>query len=287
MYEAQEKTLIAIRCVEFSDAAARVADDMRFFFPYASVVFVSDQRSKPSEFPEGRNVLPITIPKLDALGLFHARENVGWICGDYCYYVALELEWDYLWLVETDVAFSGDAANVMREAHATDADLIGTRIGPRPPHWPWHARMLAASDCEATQGLFFPLTRVSRRLAEESLAERQKISTVLLENLDLRVPNDEVVIASTALRLGLETLDLKALRPDAFKNWSWQTRFCIEEIGHSVRAAFTHPAHHRDEFIARVSSDLSRALRAKGVKGSLACASRELSDEVLRAALRK
>lgn len=280
----QSKTLIAIRCIEFTHAASRVADDMKYFFPEANVVFLSDQRLKTVAFPEGRSALPITIPKLDALELFHTRENVGWICGDYCYYVALEHQWDYLWLVETDVAFSGDAASIMREANATDADLIGTRIGMRPPNWPWHARMLAASDFETTQGLFFPLTRVSRRLAEASLTERQKITKVLLANPELRVPNDEVVVASTAQRLGLETLDLKVLSPDAFKNWSWQTRFCIEEIEHSVRAKFTHPAHHRDEFISKVSSDLASDLRSSMRRRSLDALSEELSAAVIRGA---
>ena len=280
------KTLIAIRCMSYTEDVKNVAKSMQFFFPDSDIIFASDQRMKHHEFPDGTDVIPMTNDKLDALGLFRSRENVGWICGDYCYYVALEREWDYLWLVEPDVAFGGDAATVMRRAEATEVGLIGTNIGVRPEGWKWATWLRASSDFDEARGVFFPLTRVSRRLAEAALNERQKMTATLAADTTLRVPNDESVIASTALRLGLPSLDLKALHPEAFSQWSWRTRICVDEIAHSIQPKFTHPAHRRSEFVSKVSADLAKQLADSTLRSSLSGLSAGLSADVLQAAVR-
>lgn len=280
------RTLIAIRCVEYSEAVRQVALDMQIFFPDAGIVFVSDQRSRVQEFPPGVDVIPITKHKLDSLGLFHARENVGWVCGDYCYYLTLDMDWDFLWLVEADVAFTGDAGAIMREVNSTNVDLIGTRIGERHFSWPWAPRLLAASDITSARGVFFPLTRVSRKLAEAALAHRQRISSVLIANETLLVPNDEVVIASTAHAMGMDHTDLQAAYPEAFQKWNWLVRYCRDELGSGVAPQFVHPAHEREDFVQRLSSGLAKALDAPGLLGSLAGASEQLRSAVLHSALK-
>jgi len=176
---------------------------------------------------------------------------VGWKCGDYCYYVALEREWEYLWLVEPDVAFVNGASDILVKADTSTADLIGTRIGQRNPSWPWAERLAKASDFAEIRAVFFPLTRVSRRLAVSLLEARRVISARLAADDTLRVPNDESVVATVALESGASTLDLKAEHPEVFDLWTWGVKFWRPDVEAQGRPLIAHPVYSREEFVER------------------------------------
>ncbi|WP_394159319.1 hypothetical protein [Galactobacter valiniphilus] len=225
---------------------AAVADMVRDVLPLAEIVYVSDERSSAYAWPQSCDVIRMTNEALASAGLFHERENVGWVCGDYAYALLLERQWDFAWLIEPDVALVGTAAELVRQADAGDADLIGTRIGVRPAewNWPWRDRWLHLRPTQDdVQGLFFPLTRLSRSLASAVLQTRQEMTEPLKMDESARVPNDEVVVATVAYYGGYQTLDLKQLSPELFDMWNWVVRYPREGLDRSALAgAFVHPS---------------------------------------------
>lgn len=285
MFFRKSKTLIAIRCVDYSPAVEHTAEQMKSFIPGAEAVFVSDQRRGPQEFPDGLDVIAITDEKLDSLGLFHQRDNVGWACGDYCYYAALERQWDSLWLVEPDVGFFGDAGDIITKAHSSNADLIGVRIGDRDDDWAWHSRLKRVSNFTETKGVFFPLTRVSRKLAMKALDARQAMTANLLADPRSRVPNDESVVATVAITAKMKTLDLKTLNPHAFEKFHWRPPLRWADIEATGETLIAHPVFEDEGYAKKVGAKLAEAMRGAGMKEQLAVLDDDMLNRVIRASL--
>lgn len=255
------RSLIAIRCTGYSGRLAELHLQLSTALPDLPIVIVADERSHRDVWPAGYDVVAVTDEKLDGLGLFRERENVGWACGDYCYYALLERNWDFLWLVEPDVSFVGGSEYELGGFDASDADLIGTRIGARGPNWPWRSRLERVHEGVDVKGVFFPLTRVSRDLAEHLHEVRRGQRELLQADRSLAVPNDESVTASFALGSGYSVLDLKVERSELFNYWNWAVRFPVDDMSRAgIEKSIIHPALSSDEFRAFIDDETHRVV---------------------------
>lgn len=218
--ESEECTLVLVRCVEYSTSVKRTLAMVRGIFPRARVVAVPDRLNETHDFPSGLEILPLTAEKLDELNLFHKRGEIGWSCGDYALYLALSLRWTNAWVLEPDVLVSEAAYPLLTYYDATQTDLITTDFRVAENEWSWRSRLEDAADVSEVAACFFPLTRVSRRLATKCLNFRQELTDRLNQNPDLWVPNDESVVA-TVSSSGFTVVDLKSRHPSYFERWSW------------------------------------------------------------------
>ncbi|GAB3867210.1 hypothetical protein GCM10028801_40750 [Nocardioides maradonensis] len=274
-------TAVAIRCTGPGPDVDRVAAFFADALPDAEIWFVADRRGAGTarRFPDEGRVIALTDRWLDEAGLFHARTNVGWRCGDYAYYAALDRPWDHLWLAEPDIAFQGDARAIIREAERSDAALIGTRISRRGRAWRWSRALEAVEPNAQTWGMLFPLSRVSRPFAVTAFESRVAMTPRLAVDEGLAVPNDEVFVASMAKTGGYGTLDLAATYPDAFRSWGWQVRHCLEEL--SDETAIVHPALSRDDLVRALVDEAQAALAKGRFNPTMAAVSADLRAAVL------
>lgn len=274
-------TAVAIRCTAPGADVDRVAAFFADALPDAEIWFVADRRGErqPASFPDESRVVALTDRWLDDAGLFRARTNVGWRCGDYAYYAMLDRPWDHLWLAEPDIAFQGDAAAIVRQAEASDADLIGTRISRRGQAWRWSRALAAVAPAAQTWGMLFPLSRISRPFAVAAFERRVAMTDRLARDDALAVPNDEVFVASTAKTGGHTTLDLAAEFPDAFRSWGWQVRHCLEDLPDET--AIVHPALSRDRLLGALVEEARAALAKGRFNPTMAALSPELRGAVL------
>lgn len=132
-------------------------------------------------------LFPTKIPgNADAL-IFHAIDRLP--------------DYDFIWYIEYDVAFSGDWQDFFNAFESSDADLLATTLRTKTeiPNWPlWRSlqtpAQLTLSDDQCLR-LFLVVARLSRRLKEKLVPVYQQgwtghfealLGTVTLQN-DLKV----------------------------------------------------------------------------------------------------
>ncbi len=187
------------------------------------------------------------------------------MAGDYAYYACLKYGWDYMWLLEPDLFIGQDAFEMLNSVQNMNIDLIGTNIGIRSTNWPWTNRLRATTSFHTVSGVFFPITRVSRRLALESLKIRQEISTKIKDSeLRREVPNDESVIATTCNWKRYSSIDLREKYPKLFTNFGWRKRFDKSLLQSGV----VHPAHDTPIFIEKVIKEMNLVFQSSPVYSS-------------------
>lgn len=268
------RTAFAIRCRSFDHDVEDLTSQIRRYFPRSRIYYIFDDREPSSSWNGPDGALALNIETLDSLGLFHQRENVAWVCGDYGYSLALQKPWDYLWLLEPDVQFANRSMELLTAADSTDTDLIGTKIAERPDSWGWKAKFRAVHDTERVYGVFFPLTRVSRALAEKVHEFRAGLTPLLLDNPALAVPNDESIVATTAVEGGFSTLDLYAEHPAEFKYWGWRPKYPKSLADSRSEPLIIHPSVADDDFRSYVRTELARLVTSQPVGRAL-----ELMDD--------
>jgi hypothetical protein len=156
-------------------------------------------------------MIPVERAKLEAMGL-HCPDNFAWRCGDYGFYLARSChpEARYLWMIEHDVRFSAHGlTDFFRRFDAAGADLLVTRLSPAEPEWYWTAAA-SARDARPFRCLF-PISRISARAVDLLLSTRRSHSADPLRRWFW--PNDEVFVATTLTRAGLDCRDFNESGP--------------------------------------------------------------------------
>lgn len=260
-------TVVLIRCTQFDEQAARVASEVRSQMGIEPI-FVPDclkdaSRGDADKWPEGAKVVKLDQDLASRLELFTARERIGWLCGDYVLYAALSLDWDYAWVIETDVSLIG-AQSVFNDLDLIDDDLLACRYTFPTAAWEPYGRLKAVWPDAQVASITFPLVRVSRRLAEAALGERQRFTRILEKDRDLRVPNDESVIASVAREHGFTVTDLLEQYPEVFRFWRTVVRFPLADLARRVESPkIVHSAVGTERFLYYVEFAVSQAIRTR------------------------
>lgn len=284
----EPRSIVLVRCVKIDGQARRIADEMRDALN-TPVFFIQDNLSHDSSTTSPSDAtFSLTKANLDNLNLFHEREKIGWLCGDYGLYLALELNWEYAWIVETDVAIIGSAHETLRTVDASDSDLICTAYAKASKNWHPYERIKHLAPEIDVYSMSFPLERVSRRLAVECLQFRQSITQDLKDNPTLRVPNDESVVASIAHARNFSVTDIKEQFPEVFRHWYTTLRFPLPDVytttgeGHYI----IHSAVGEHRFLYNIEFQWNRVLRGetsfeKSLKSSLELCTAETLDKAL------
>lgn len=282
------KTLILIRCIEYSDRVAELIRQIKVELPSVDIAAAPDRimAGRKGGHQGGTADFPVpTVPITDAfvaergLQLHHSR--TGWICGDYVLYAALELSWDYVWLIEPDIYFLNGSLSIISALSQFEHGLITTHYRRAGDGWYWKAPLLNAAPEADVHAMAFGIMRLSRDLVEDSLTFRQQVSRNAIEGALL--PNDESIVATTAYTGGYQVIDLRLLYPQLFKFWHTNVKYPVFELRQNeIEPRIVHSGLEREEFLeytSRAWAALPGASAAK--RRNLMTSLRNSSKEVL------
>lgn len=164
--------------------------------------------------------LPITMDWLIEQGLPYAGNRTGWMRGDFVFYRALELDWDYAWVIEPDVAFlNGAFEDFIEWCSEGEEDLLAVRASEHVSDtWTWKRRLLDTYDgFEKLGQMNFFFVRASRPLVEESQRHSIAMATNPRAHNPYQSPNDEIILASAAVSGGFSWKNLSDWKPKLFE----------------------------------------------------------------------
>ncbi|WIK82383.1 O-antigen ligase family protein [Micrococcus lylae] len=186
-----------------------------------SVTILADEVTGAGHsWPDDVDVLPITAPVLEELGLRTDIADAGWRCGDYALAVFLHRrpEVERVWLLEPDVAFVRiSASQFMSRFDHDPAHYVVHSMAVQRPGGFWYGT-LTSRGFEGTEWhSFFPLLRVSRPAVEATIDLRRQLQD---RQSPLMHPNDETVVATAVAEAGLSWTAMKDVCPGMFLRFS-------------------------------------------------------------------
>ncbi|HDF5854737.1 TPA: hypothetical protein PEN63_002269 [Staphylococcus aureus] len=273
------KKIIGIRCTNYDDQVKYTYEIIKTIFPNYPIYFIVDStKNQVNDFPNNLNVEYMTTDKLDELNLYHSDPKIGWIAGDYSYYLLMKYSWDYMWLIEPDVYISPDLYELVRKIDQNEVDLIGAWYGERDNKWAWSKRLRQSTKFNKVFWVFFPFTRLSRDLVVSSLKVRQEIKQTIIQK-NLKLPNDESVIGTVTNWKNMSTLALKSKYPEEMKYFNLRVRYNFQDI--KDKTGIFHPVDFEEKYEEKILEQLNRALENAPVKNSLKFASDQTKLRIL------
>lgn len=289
-----KRSIAVINCMEYNADVERVTAYMHAALPKSEVVFFPDCRSGSLEYPRECRLFPMTDQTLDKLKLTKGRpgkgmqNNVGWACADYAFYHLLSEKWDYLWLIEPDVGMNEAGIKLLNELDKRDDDLIGYRASARPGSWPWGKPFLDVTGYSSFYGVFFPLVRVSRRLAEECYRLRKVTSEINDADSESPIPHCEALVASVAYNnLAFKVCNLKDDYAEAFKHFNDKQHYLLSQVDSIEAPNFVHPVRSLSEVKRRSIGKISKSIQGSGLSETLELLPKPYREEIVLAALEK
>lgn len=264
------KTTIIIRCMSAEDRVLEMHSQLQEALPDFQIVAVPDllrdgATSELARFEEANiEALPITKDYLASAGLAEAEARTGWVCGDYVFYRALELDWDYAWVVEPDIYFLNGAEQILAELGQVKHDLIATSLRKEGPGWHWYQPLTDLDVGLEVHAMSFGMLRMSRDLAESSYGLRKTIAAKIQPGQ--RMPNDESVVSSLAHTKGYSILNIRKILADVFKYYSVMTRYNIDDISAGeTEQRIVHSGRTPEKFDLYLSQQMKQALQGSTV----------------------
>lgn len=163
-----------------------------------NVLVVADETSAPLNAPTHIPKIGFDKDLLNQMGLA-VPTRVGWLCGDYFFYVARTNRPtdEYFWIIEPDcVINSADLGAFFSPFSNITDDLLAIGLSPRTNIWSWYAVM--HEYVPHVYGCLFPLLRLSGRAVDYLYEKRKQISADFARSgrsVDF-MPNDEAHVAS-------------------------------------------------------------------------------------------
>ena len=215
--------------------------------------------------------------------------RVGWQCGDFIYYGALNYlpPFDLLWMVEADVSLRFDVKARLAALEANRADFLIPQLRKRGGAWGWSKSIADQVPEGKVYGGLFPITRIStpalRHLLQERIAYARQ-TRFQGQGAPDKAPhlfaNDEAFTCTILQRDGFHCQDLFAcLDVNTTRDFSLRFPIHPEELplisdsivhpvclGEKAETKFTHVFTHmedslpklrvrRDTFCARLGQD--------------------------------
>lgn len=249
------KAIAAIRTNRWTEEEERMLTSLREGFgDDVAVVF----HSRPGDVEPPARVIDINRRWLKRARL-RFPGDWGWRCGDYFYYALRTTlpEYDYYWLVEPDVLFSGNARDFFDRFSNNTDDLLGVAPGTFPDKsHPFLETLQHLEPCRA----IFALTRFSGRALDRLLELRRANSQ--LEVSWRGFANDELftfshVHADPELTIG----NLAEIAPDWFEGASFKTDpdILYEQVVNDPQLAnkVFHPVKRKSSYKVSLATRLS------------------------------
>lgn len=260
------ETVILIRCMSAEPRVLELHAQIELALPGYRIIAVPDllRGNSLTELPKfedaGIEVLPLTKEYLAEAGLKEAEARTGWVCGDYVFYRALDLDWDFAWVIESDVYFLNGAERILAELTQANHDLIGTGLRKASQGWHWYEPLVRLDLGMDVHAMSFPLVRMSRKLAESAYELRKVISSQIQSSQ--KMPNDESVISSLAHSGEYSILNIKEMFTDVFMFWDTVTRYNIDDISEGDAAQrIVHSGRSAQLFDKYLHEQMRQALK--------------------------
>lgn len=246
----------AIRAHKLTERELSLAQQYKAFFGEKNVHVVLDQTSITDSLQAELDATQLQLEvfsgqTLASMGLNYCHPRIGWLCGDYSYYIMkASCSWDYLWLVEPDLSITFDPlANFFNLFTVNPADFIAFRLGLAPRAWYWHEKIQDAYPDFSPFLCQFPITRISWEAAGVLYEERVKLSQRLLPQQAF--PNDESFVATLCSGLGMKCHPIELRLEEAFTNFSTNEPIAIStwsDLSRLPANSVIHPVIPIDQY---------------------------------------
>lgn len=193
--------LLRVSCVGVRE---RVFAEQLEVISSLTVAYLVDAR-KGTVPAESRPIVAIDNDRISGLGL-HLTDDYAWRCGDYGLYLARRQfpNVNAFWIIEGDVRIAGEMPELFFSAmEHSRADLLVGHFEPatRDYWWSTHGRGRGVIPHKC----LFSAVRISARLADALLQKRRQHARSRWRKAAW--PNDEVFVATTAVKDGFEATD--------------------------------------------------------------------------------
>lgn len=195
------------------------------------VFVIADHTESTVEWSSTFNVIEMTVERLDELGLYRGHPRIGWLCGDYCYYLAQAVtDFNHLWLIDSDLYFNhASLSDFFDRFEGSHEDFLGVNFCKATESWNWHKHMSALGHTDVYATLF-GLTRVSSRAVDVLAEKRRQLSEAFDASPPGLYPNDEGFVATTVVESGLTAKGLEQIAPGAFTYFFHSGVYCLPDI---------------------------------------------------------
>ena len=187
------RTAILIRTNNFSLQTQNLIRILGSVFPdMVFPIMHTDQDNPDKPVP---NIMYLNDRVVSDLGFEKVPPNWGWLCGDFCYYVAKRQiqDADRFCLIENDVSMTPAAAQHLRTLLEESNEKVlacGLRKYSRVRNF---SKDLSAIGVDERWGCMFPLTSMTRQHVDLMWNVRKKAQS---DPADLKI-NDEAILAAT------------------------------------------------------------------------------------------
>lgn len=278
------RTLCAIRTYRWTEEEQRLADALRpVFGDDLAVAF----HNRPDDVDPGIKVADFNDDWVARQGL-RAWFDYGWRCGDYAYYALREAfpDYDYYWLIEPDVYFTGDPAGYFACFDTAPEDLLGLRIVDGRRGHPYAGTL---NDVPLKRAIF-AMTRLSGRALDALLPLR--VENVAKPTHERGAANDEMFVFSTvAAQPDLTVGGLEHYAPSWFDGAYFDTDpdmlIDMVDAQSADQNHVYHPVRGRADFLNAICTRLATPRNGVMAMGpSIACLTDDEMNEIARAAQR-
>ncbi|ELA08916.1 methyltransferase FkbM [Moraxella macacae 0408225] len=191
---------------------------LQAFHPDEIFVIFDEMADKPKvAAPNYVNKLSLNDDFLTRNRLLTGKQHkkLGWLCGDYFYYVMAEnIQADFYWLIEPDVRFTFDnIADFFELYHDADKDGLLVNFHKPQPTDNWYWKKHVESVSLEVHKCLFPLGRLSKLGVIACIAERKRICDKFkYGELALNLyPNDESLVAAALVKHQLNVDSLNSI----------------------------------------------------------------------------
>ena len=266
-----KRTVIGIRTNQWAKAEEQLYFRLLEFFDAENVFVIVDEMVNNVKIPNYISKInwdTSYLSKHHLLNYNHFNKGLGWLCGDYFYYVFREqVEAEYYWLVEPDVAFTFEKLSdffIACEKRTEDGLFSNLRKLSKGDYW-YKSGVLINQE---PFGCTFPLSRLSKRAIDACKLERQRVSMLYEEkqafsfnnnSIGIHFPNDEVLVVNTLLReFGYKEgiYSLNDLFPNSFEYFSYHYWFSIPQNEQLPVNQLIHPVRNINLISKRIYDEI-------------------------------
>ena len=256
----------AVRCHFFGPKEEALYKFAESYFGKENTFLAINSEEKDLKIPSGFNHVIFNKETILNYKEIFWPNDVGWRCGDYCYYAlnSVLTSYDYIWLAEPDLKICSESAEAFfKPFEDLKFDFMATFLGKANKNLFFYptAKVLEAEPMSC----LFPITRIKSQAIKVLFDIRKKISTKFIKNeLSARdYPNDEIFISTVSKRMNMQCAAL-----DKFSSFNFMmfradkdTAFLDKDVENVKGRFIMHPVLDEESFIKKRLSIFMTTLR--------------------------
>ena len=266
MSNKKKHNAFAVRCHFVGEKEIALYKYAESYFGKENTFLVINSEDKDLKIPQGFNHVIFNRDTILSSKELFWPNDVGWKCGDYCYYAlnSVLTSYDYIWLAEPDLKICSESAETFfKNFENLKFDFMATFLGNANKKLFFYptAKVLEAEPMSC----LFPITRIKTKAIKVLFDIRKKISTRFIKN-ELPAsdyPNDEIFVATVSRRMNMQCAAL-----DKFSSFNFMlfrsdkdTVFLDKDVDDVKGRFIMHPVLDEESFIKKRLSIFMSTLR--------------------------